>query len=172
MNILYYIINLILALQFIIVGLYLILLHYNPLWADSIGHFFDGDNLLGTYVGIAFLMIGLGIFCYFLNFFRKRTYYVRKGKVPIEVDEKIFNVYVSEYLNGLFPGQEASHQLVCRKKKILLSIEIPYLPKSEQQIITERIFDDILNLLADKIGYREEVNFTLVFQPPSVDVAV
>ena len=171
MNILYYFINLILSLQFILMGIYLVLLHFYPEAAEVMGSLIDGKSLLGTYLGVFFIVIGLGIFVYFMNHFKKRTYYIRKGKVPIEIDEKIFNSYLTEYLSELFPNQEASHQLICRKKKLSLSIEIPYLPKAEQENITERIFDDIQDLLSEKIGYRDEISLTVVFQSPSVELS-
>ncbi len=171
-NIFYYIISFIVALLFILVGSVCAMLPWSPEAQQHIAKLVTESTMLIFLFGLGFIIIGLAVTIYIILASKKRTYFVRKGRYSIGIDPKVIDGYLIEYINDLFPNQEASHHLVCRKKGILLTLDLPFRPKPEQEPLTEQIYDDVSEMLSDKVGYNEEIHLAVGFQPPPKEIEV
>lgn len=169
MNILFYITNFILAVICILFGIVFLVLPWSFEVRSTITEFINENFLLICIFGSGLVFIGTGVITYLLLNARKRSFCLRSGRCSIKIDDKIFHRYLQEYLNDLFPNQESSYHLILRKNKILVSLDIPYMPKIEQESITEKILEDIAEILSQKIGYSDELKLTVFFQPPNLD---
>ncbi len=169
MQIFYRIINFIVAIQFILLGLICLILPRNGDVRDTTIEILHDSPLFMTILGGGLLVIGLVMLTFIMLYGKKRTYQVRKGRCSITVDEKVFNGYVKEYLDKLFPVGAASHYLIQRKKSLMLYLDIPYIPRPEQESITDKIFDEIALILSEKIGFGDELDLTISFHPPSIE---
>jgi len=171
-NIFYHTINVIVALFFILIGIVCISLPWNPDVRLAITVLVNESTIMLLLFGLSLISIGLVVITYVIFSSKKRTYFVRTGRCSIGLDDKVLDGYVLAYINDLFPDQEASHHLILKKNKILLTLDVPFMPKPEQEPLTEQIFDDITSILIDKIGYNEDLHLTVGFQPPSRELEV
>ncbi|MEC7840461.1 MAG: hypothetical protein VX777_10525 [Chlamydiota bacterium] len=169
-NIFYYIINFIVALLFILVGAVCITLPWSPDVRLAISLLINESTMMLFLFGLGLMIIGLAVITYVIMSSKRRTYFVRKGRCSIGVNDKVLDQYVHAYINDLFPDQEASHHLILKKDKIILTLDVPFMPKPEQEPLTEQIFEDITAILIEKIGYNEDLHLTVGFQPPTMEL--
>lgn len=165
-NIIYYITNVTVALFFIMFGVLCMLIPLlsplRTLFVETV----QERSVIIFLVGIIFSLLGMAYASYILINAKKRTYHIRKGKHLIDIDQKVIDTYIVNYLTHCFPNMDISHELIIKKKKIMISADLPYVPESEQPTLTEKIYEDISDILSEKIGYRGELYLSVSFQSP------
>lgn len=164
-NFFYSLISLFIALFFILIGIVGIMIPWSEVTRTTLIQFINEDALAISLFGFAFIVIGLAIVVNILLSTRRRYYLIRANDTSIAVDEAIIEQYLHAYWNQLFPGRDIPCRLALKDNKINITVDLPYLPVAEQKKLLERIKEDLRNTFADMLGYRDEFNVSVSFQP-------
>lgn len=138
----------------------------------AILRFLIENTLLISLIGLLMVVIGVAALSYIIINTSKRTFYVKKGAYSIGVDRKVLDGYLTQYLSELSPNEELPHQLIIRRRRILISTDLPYRPNQEQEPLAEKIYDDLVQLLEEKFGCKKDLYLSISFQSPPKDEAV
>lgn len=165
-NFFYYFTSFIIAVYFIVSGILCLLLPWLPSVRELFVEAALNSSLIVFFIGVCFVFVGAGIASYVIVTSKRRTYHYRKGKHLVDVDQDVIDGYLSTYLFEQFPNIDVPHQLIIRKKKILVAADLPYIPESEQPDFTEKVYQGISSILSDKIGCKSELYLSVSFQTP------
>lgn len=171
-NIFYIISSFIVAVLFILTGIVCMSMPWLPEVHTAILRFLIEHTLLISLIGLLMVIIGIAALSYMIINSSKRTFYVKKGTYSVGVDRKVLEGYLEQYLHDLFPAEEIPHQLIIRRRRILISTDFPYKPKNEQEPLAEKIYDDLVQLLEEKFGCKKDLYLSISFQSPPKDEAV
>lgn len=164
-NIFYTIISFIVSILFILTGVVCVSLPWLPDVHTSILRFLIENTLFISLIGLLILAAGVAALCYTILNSSRGTFYIKRGNYSVGVDRKVLEGHLVQYLKELYPSEEIPHQLIIRRRKILISTDFPYRPKNEQEPLAEKIYDDLTQLLEEKFGYKKELYLSISFQP-------
>lgn len=164
-NLFYSLISLIVAIFFIMLGIIGILLPWSPTVRSDIIQFLLEDSLAISLFSFVLILIGLAIVIHIVMNARHSYYYIKSGRNPTWVDESVIEDYLDTYWKQLFPKAHVTNRLMLKKNKIHLVAELPYVPHLEQKDVLERIKNDLTELFASFLGYRQPFYLSASFQP-------
>jgi hypothetical protein len=171
-NIFYTTSSFIVAVLFVLTGIICMSLPWLPEVHTSILRFLIEHTLFISLIGLLMLISGVAALSYIIINSSKRTFYVKKGTYSVGVDRKVLEGYLEQYLKDLSPSEDVPHQLIIRKRRILISTDFPYKPKPEQEPLAEKIYDDLVQLLEEKFGCKKDLYLSISFQSAPKDEAI
>ncbi len=115
-------------------------------------------------VGAIVFLVGVLLLVSHLTMNRRRYYQLRMGDRPVTVDNAVVEVYLQQYWENMFTGQEVSSQVTIHKDRIEVSADLPAVPFSEQKALLERIEQELVELFEKVLGYRREFLLSVSFQ--------
>jgi hypothetical protein len=163
-SIFYYLTNSILALFFLIVGIFCIIAPWSTIVKEKIVNFFLGNSLAIFLFGFGFLAIGIFLFINILLRSRQPYYYTLKGNSSTAISETLFQNYLETYWKQIFPNSAVLSEVIIKKNKLQIKVDFPYLPLTEQKEFLEHVKNDIQKLLKDNFGYYQEFYLSASFQ--------
>lgn len=166
---LYYFTSFVAALFFIMIGLICTALPWLAGVKMALVNFIAQRSLLLFIVGLLLILIGSVIIASMLFNRSKRSYYVRKGNHSFEIDKNVITTYVKIYLDERFPNEQVPHQISIKKDSLTLAADLPYVSKEEQEPFTEKIYEELSQLLKDKVGTEKDLHLSISF-PESPEV--
>lgn len=155
----------ILALFFLVLGLFGMILPWTPAIRTEVVDFLLSNTATLSLFGFAFVVIGMGILVQLMHGARRHTFKSKLKAVSVEVSEKVIEEYLSVYFRDLFPYAEVPCQVLLKPKKVKVVIDLPGLPKSEQEPLVKRVEQDLASLFRDQIGYPHEILLSFSFAP-------
>lgn len=164
-NFFYSLISLIVALFFILIGIIADMIPWSETTRTTLIQLLNEDALAISLFGFVFIVIGLAIVVNILQSTRRSYYHIRANDSSIAVDEAIIEQYLKTYWQQAFPGRDIPCRVALRNNKIRITADLPHYPLSEQKQLLEKIKDDLSNIFADTLGYRDEFNISISFQP-------
>lgn len=164
-NLFYSLINLAIAIFFLMLGLVAILLPWSPMVRTDLIQFILEDSIAIFLFGFVFLIVGLAIVIYTLLSTRRSYYRLKGGPQSVQIDEQVIQDYLDSYWKQLFPQTIVPNRLQIKKNKIHLIADLPYVPPSEQRNVLDRINNDLTDLFGSFLGYREPFYLSASFQP-------
>lgn len=162
-NLFYHLISVIVGLIFTLVGIVAMSLPWAAGVRSSVIELILEYPMLIFFLGLVLGIAGAAVLAYQLVNIKRHTHYLRKGRMAIGVEHEIIDGYISRYLATAFPNQDAGHQLLLRKNKLIVTVDMPSYPRPEQEPVTEKIFDDLSALLSEKIGYHQDLHLSVSF---------
>lgn len=166
-NFFYSLISFIVALFFILLGIIGILIPWSPGIRTDLVQFILNDYLVISLFGFATIIIGLSIAINILINTKRKYYHIRSDANAITVDETIIQQYLNAYWEELFPGSDIPSRITLKNNKIHISVDFPELPIGQQQLILERIKQDLRSKFAELLGYHNEFYLSSSFQSPT-----
>jgi hypothetical protein len=164
-NILYSLISLVVALFFILLGVIAALLPWSvAVRSDLISLILEGSMTL-FFFGCGFILIGCAIV---LNIFisGRRSYYELKGgESGVLIDENILQDYVQNYWKQIFPKSEVPTKLSVKRNRMHITADLPYVPKSQRDVVLEQIKHDLEEIFSKYVGYNNSFSLSISFQP-------
>lgn len=164
-HLIYSLINLIIALFFVVLGIFAVIVPWSGAIQSSLIQFILEDALAISLFGFAFLVIGLYLLASIILNARKRTYRLKSDGGLIDIEESVIQDYVNAYCQKLFPDHEIPCRLQIKDNKIHLSIDFPNIPEAEQINLLKKVKSDFKSTFARILGYREQFFLNATFQP-------
>lgn len=152
------------ALLFLIIGTVTISMPWIPEVHATVLHFLVEQTLALSLLGFLLILISIAILVYLALTRSEKVLYIKKGTHSISVDHKVLEGHLDAYLKELFPSDEIPHQLIIRKQRILISTDLPYRPKQEQESLSEKMYDDLVHLLEDQFSCTKDLYLSLSFE--------
>ncbi len=166
-NLFHNLINLIIALFFMLIGIVGITIPWSINVRTLLTRFIFEDSLAISLFGFAFFFISLAMVTNLLFHFRQRHYTINSSNATTTVDEAVIQEYLNTYWKQLFPKNDIPCQLDLKENKIHIAVDLPYLPIQEQKPLLERIRKDLIKIFAKALGYSDEFFLSASFQPKS-----
>lgn len=163
-NLIYSFISFIIALFFILIGGIAVLIPWSAKIRTDLIQFILEDALAISLFGFAFMVIGLASAASILLNAKRKYYHIKSGDQAVFVDEALIQQYLSLYWKQLFPLNDIPCRLSLKKNKVYISADLPPMPQSEQRPLLERIRKDLTQLFEKKLGYHEQISFSISFQ--------
>lgn len=152
------------ATLFLIIGAVTITMPWIPEVHATVLSFLVEQTLALSLFGFLLILIGIAILFYLALMRSEKVFYIKKGTHSISVDHKVLEGHLDAYLKELFPSDEVPHQLFIRKQRILISADLPYRPKKEQQSLSEKMYDDLVHLLEDQFNCTKDLYLSISFE--------
>lgn len=165
----YSMISFVIALFFILLGVIGIIISWSTEIRADFVQFILNNSLLLSSFGFAACFIGLAIAINVLINSKRKYYHIRSDNNAIIVDEAVIQQYLNAYWKELFPDSDIPSRLTLKNNKIHIIVDFPYLPIGQQQLILERIKQDLRSKFADLLGYHNEFYLSSTFQSPKKD---
>lgn len=163
-------VNFVVALFFVMLGLVCLSLPWSSRVKNALITFISESSLMLGIIGFLLLLTGLAIIFYLIFSRSQRTYHVRKENYKFDIDKNVIDTYVKIYFEERFPNEEVSHQISIKKNRLMLAADLPFLPKPEQKPFTEQIYEELSELLTEKIGTDKELYLSISFPEKGSDV--
>lgn len=157
------IIGLIIATLFILTGIVAASLPWMPDIQAAILKSLIEDTLYISLIGTTLCITGSAIITYIALNYSKKSFTIVRGNLSFAIDQKVLEKYIGDYFKRMHPKEELPHQVVVRKRRILLSTELPYAPKEQQEPIAEKVYDDIIRLLEEKFSCQKDLYLSITF---------
>lgn len=155
----------IVALFFILLGLFGIMIQASHQIRSEVISFILEDSFLLSLFGIASILIGVAIVFHLAAGFRKRYIKIKsKNQQAFYLDENIFQDCMKGYWKQLFPSQDIPNHVVLKKNKVFITADLPFVPAAEQKALLTRIDNDLKDLFSRFLGYRQEYVISISFQ--------
>jgi hypothetical protein len=164
-NLFYSLINIAIAIFFLVLGLVAIMLPWSPMVRTDVIQFILEDSIAIFLFGFVFLIIGLVLVIYTLLSTRRSYYRLKGGPQSILIDEQVVQDYLDSYWKHLFPQAVVPNRLQIKKNKIHLVADLPYVPAAEQKQLLESIKADLTEMFSSFLGYKEPFYLSASFQP-------
>lgn len=164
-NLFHSLINLIIALFFMLIGIVGITIPWSNNVRSLLTRFIYEDSLAISLFGFAFFFISLAMVINLLLHFRQRHYRINSSKATATVDEAVIQEYLNSYWKQLFPKNDIPCRLDMKDNKIHIAVDLPFLPIQEQKPLLERIRKDLIKIFAKVLGYSDEFFLSASFQP-------
>lgn len=160
---LYYFTSFVVALFFVMIGLICIALPWLSGVKMALVNFIAESTLLLFIVGLLLILCGCAIIAYMIFNRSKRTYHIRRGNHTFDIDKSVINTYVRIYLEERFPNEDIPHQISIKKNQLMLAADLPFVPKEDQESFTEKIYEELSQLLAEKVGSEKDLYLSISF---------
>ena len=164
-NFFYSLIYFIIAIFFILLGIVGVMIPWSDTIRSELVQFIQRDALVISLFGFAFVIVGFAIAVNIIINARRSYYLLKSGDNAVMVDEQIIQQYLTVYWKQLFPNYDTPCRLRIKKNRLHLTIELPYLPTTEQPVLLERIKQELRDLFASSLGYHDEFQISASFQP-------
>lgn len=158
------IISIIIAASFLLLGIVGMLMPWIAIIRTEIIRFILEDSITIFLFGFALFIAGLLILINILLNTRRRYYFIRGGKKSIVLDEAVINGYLNTYWKELFPQEEIPHRTIIKNNRLYLFVDLPFIPESQQKTFTQRIQQDVEELLDTNLGYSHSFYMTVSFK--------
>lgn len=168
-NLFHSLISLIAAIFFIMLGFVGIMIPWSPGMRMEIIQFILEYPWAIFIFGIALVVAGLAIACYILLHARRRYYYIHSGPHRAAVDEAVIQQYLNIYWKQLFPNSDIPNRLTLKNNQIHITVDLPFLPPAQQQLLMERIKHDLRGTFSKLLGYDNGFSLSASFQKESAD---
>jgi hypothetical protein len=152
------------ALFFIMLGIVGIMIPWSSGMRMEIIQFILEYPLAILLFGVALVVAGLAIAFYILFHARRRYYYIYSGSHTAAVDEAVVQQYLNTYWKQLFPNRDIPNRLTIKNNKIHITVDLPFLPPHQQQLLLERIKQDLRGTFAKLLGYHNGFSLSASFQ--------
>lgn len=156
--------SLFVAFFFIVLGLIGILIPWFPMVRTDVIQFILEDSLAIFLFGFCFVIIGLGCVFYIALNSRRHYYHVRSGPYAVQIDENLIQDYLETYWKQIFPHSSVPSRLQLKKNKIHLTADLPFIPPEEQKATLEKIKEDLSQIFASFLGYKQTFYLSASFQ--------
>lgn len=163
-NFFYSLISFTIALFFVLLGIIGVIIPWSPEIRTDLVQFILDDSILLSLFGLTFIIVGLAIAAYILVNGRRKYYHIRSGEDAITVDEAVIQQYLDAYWKELFPGSDIPNRLAIKNNKIHITVDFPHVPQGQQQLILERIKQDLRNKFTEILGYRGDFYLSSSFR--------
>jgi hypothetical protein len=163
-NFLYSLITFFVALFFILLGIIGAMIPWFPAIRTEVITLILEHSITIFLFGFSFIAIGCALVINILLSVRKDYYHFKVGNHPVQVDENLIQSYLTNYWKELFPENEIPNRLVLKKNKIHVIADLPYMQRPQQEVILERIKNDLRELFGDMLGYRHQFHLSASFQ--------
>lgn len=157
-------INIIIALFFILIGIVGILIPWSINVRNLLTRFIFEDALAISLFGFTFFVIGLALVVNILLTNKRRHYNISSEKGSTTVEEAVVQEYLNTYWKQLYPTTDIPCHLTVRDNKIHIAVDLPYLPLPEQKPLLEKVRQDLIEIFAKILGYREDFFLSASFQ--------
>lgn len=161
----YSFITLIIALFFFILGFIAMLIPWSSGISNMIVSFIVNQSLILFLFGLGFAVIGAALALHIILSSRRRYVTLHLGKLTFSISEKLIGDYLSAYWKELFPHKEIPYRVVLKKHSVEITADLPFAPLEVQKDLLEKIEKDLGDLFRDVLGYREDLNLEISFQP-------
>ena len=162
-NLLHSLFTFILALFFILIGFFGMLLPWMPTVRTNLILFFLEKSIAIFIFGLGLVAIGVGIVVSIALQSKRNTYQSTVGGHPVEVDEQLIHKYLENYWKELFPENEIPNRLVVKNNRLHVWADLPLVPLIQQEALVDRIKNDLRELFGQTIGYHKQFYLTATF---------
>lgn len=163
-NFLYYLVTLIIAAFFILLGILGIMLPWSTHIRDDFIEFILINGTTISLLGFASVVIGSTMLFQLWIGMRRHYYYIRVGGRSVAVDEAIIQHYIDAYWKQVFPNEEIPSRLVLKKNKIKIVADLPKMDTTARKELLQRIQEEIQEILVRVLGYPHEFILSLSFK--------
>lgn len=163
-NLFYSLISFIIAVFFILLGVIGVMVPWSPGIRTDLIQFILDDSLAISLFGFASIVIGLAIVINILLNTKKRYYHIRSDSKAIDIDETVIQQYLATYWKQLFPGSDIPCRMILKNNKIHITVDFPHLPIAQQQLLLERIKEDLRTTFTKMLGYHNDFYLSASFQ--------
>lgn len=147
--------QLLMAILCMLLGGLCILIPLFPLVRSALVSLFTHHPGLLPLLGYFSLGLGLLLFIAFYAVNRGQYYQIGMHN-PISVDSNIVQTYASHYFRALFPDQNTPVEVVIRgRDQIELIVELPDFAEPEQEILLQKIENELGSLLEKYFKYKK-----------------
>lgn len=164
-NFFYSLLSFVVALFFIMLGVFALLISLSPDVRTDIITFVLEDSVVLYIFGISFILIGLGIVFNVILGLKRHAYYIKSKNLTVRVDEGVVQDYLNTYWKQLFPHNDIANKVTIKRNKVHIVADLPYMPISEQKATLERIQNDLDDVFSQTLGYRNEYLLNISFKP-------
>lgn len=164
-NFFYSLFNFVAAALFILIGIVSLLMPWFPGIRTELVRFILEDFSMILILGSVFLLLGLIMIASTLLSLKRRYHRIRSNSRSILVDEAVFQQYLDVYWKQLFPQDAVPSHVLISPKKLRITADLPYVPKSEQKDLLKRIHADLEELFSSYTGYQGDYLISISFQP-------
>lgn len=162
---LYSLITFFVALFFIALGVFGILVQSSDIIRSEVIGFIIEDTLFLSLFGFISIVVGIAIIFYLVSTFKKRYFKIKsKSNNAYFLDENIFQDCLKDYWKRLFPKQEIPNQVIIKKNKIQVIADLPYVPVEQQKELVTQIDRDLKDLFTKLLGYYQDYTISISFK--------
>lgn len=165
-NFLYSLISLFIALFFILLGFIGIILSWSSNMQSLAISLILEHSVLIFLFGFSFLAIGIATAVNIILNTRRHYYHFKVSGQNVSVDTTLIQNYLQRYFKELFPDVDVPYQLQVKKNKLHITVDLPYVAQSEQEVLLERIRTELRELFSNFLGYRNQFQLSASFQSP------
>lgn len=163
MHYLYSILNLVLALFFVLFGFITLLLPWSETIRNHVVEFISENSWPWNLFGLGFILIGIAIGTFTMLTRRKRIYSTKQAQGEITISENVIEDYLRAYFTQQFPTHAIPYRFAFQKTGLNLEIDLPSVPHEKQKDLLNKLEEDIEHIFRDFIGYEKELQFTFSF---------
>lgn len=161
----YSLIGFITALFFILLGVMSVLMSWFPAMRADLIQFLLENGTAVFLFGLAFMTIGIVMVINIVLGAKNHYYQFKIGRHTTQIDEDLIQKYIQTYFGEIFPKQAVPCRLIVRKNRLHITVDLPYVPASQQSVLMEKIQQDLNELLGKQIGYTSDYYLSTSFQP-------
>jgi predicted membrane protein len=161
----YKLITFIIALFFIVIGIFAILVQASSSIRSDVISFILDDTLFLALFGFISLLVGVAIVFYLLSSFRKRYHTVKSDAGAFYLDESLFQDYMENYWKQLFPNQNIPTHVNLKKNNVQITADLPFVPEAQQKELLSHIDRDLKEIFHEILGYKQNYVISISFQP-------
>lgn len=125
---------------------------YSNRWTFQLLEFIFENPLWMTLLGILSLGIALLILQSVFSIVKHRSISIRTGPLSVVMNEKVIRSYMDQYWKKKFPDSPIPFDIKIKKKKILITANLPNIPLEKEQIK-----EDLVDIFGHLLGYPHEV---------------
>jgi hypothetical protein len=161
----YFFINFLIALFFIILGIIGIILPWSAGARTQAIEFILTNSISLSLFGFTFLVAGLASLFQIVQGSKKQYFTLTREGLKADVSENVIKFYLVNYFQEIFPYTEVPCQIDLKKSRLDIMADLPYVHKQEQKELLKKIEADLSELFREVIGYQKDLRINISFQP-------
>lgn len=163
-NFLYSLITFLIAIFFILLGLVGIILPWSTNMQTLVTNLMLNYSIMVFLFSFCILAIGVATAFHIILSLKRQYYHFKVHGQTVSVDTTLIHNYLQIYWKELFPKNTVPFQLNLKKNKFHIIVDLPYVEKSQQKELLERIRQDVSTLFVELLGYRQYFQLSASFQ--------
>lgn len=160
--------TLILALFFILLGVFAFLLAFSLSIQLLSINLIQNHFWVWFFLGLGFFIVGGALTAYVLLTRRKKYLTTQTGNHQIKVSEAVIDEYLKSYFEKLYPQEHIPYRFLIKKRKMQIIADLPYIPLEEQKRVLKSIESDLETILSHYLGYNSGLEISISFDKPSI----
>ncbi len=157
-------ISFILGIFFLLGGTYATALSWSSFLRLKAIYFILENTLILSLFGLGLALIGFSILIYAIVNSRRRYISICISKHAVTIDETLIQQYLETYWKEHFPTHSVSSRLSIKKNALQIVVDLPFIPKDEQEKFLNHIHQDFMDIFGRLLGYPHKIYLTASFQ--------